>query len=241
MRYGCFFNRTDISVVHREQLDTKLSPVIKMGNTIQTISMWRSRAISNWHLVNCSSTLLWRKRDGFCASIQYSIQFNIEHRNNALPTKHIPWSIQTISFLFYHLSIKDSCHMSTCVPEAGISIAGTSSDIPQILWDVITWPCPWYKSSYVHQSSGGLFCGFGTTEGMSKIGWLQTTVMCKQCTYNNFLNVPCEPFNCNDGSIFLTITGESYPTTVLPILDNLIQLRCSTLEKIHRNRFCNCV
>ena len=39
--------------------------------------------------------------------------------------------------------------VKSVVLEAG-SRAGTSNDIPQILWDVITCPCPWYLLVALH-------------------------------------------------------------------------------------------
>ena len=41
--------------------------------------------------------------------------------------------------------------MRSVVPEAGIK-AGTSNSLPQILWDVITCPCPWYLLLAQHSS-----------------------------------------------------------------------------------------
>ena len=48
-------------------------------------------------------------------------------------------------------------HILGLVCRKQISRAGTSNYIPQILWDVITCPCPWYLI-LVHQSSYMYIC-----------------------------------------------------------------------------------
>ena len=48
-------------------------------------------------------------------------------------------------------------HMWWIVCQKQVSRAGTSNYIPQILWDVITCPCPWYLP-LAHTSSYNLIC-----------------------------------------------------------------------------------
>ena len=48
-------------------------------------------------------------------------------------------------------------HDTICVLEKQVSRAETSNYVPQIIWDVITWPCPWYPLLVTKSSIQSLY------------------------------------------------------------------------------------